>query len=513
MIWQRPGASVSGIFNVAETQKCLRKSPNARPAQLHADDTPQARFLPLLFTLNVVPVAAQLAIDFAASASGKTITAHTGYTANCAAQTASVPNLASKATLPDVSNQPACAITRRFAQVSSNSTDGGAAKVEQSAVTFWGGFYYDNDVDGDSFLLEFDGWERVAYLGFDAYPRDNLLAGLMVSRSKSEIDYTAFDNTGSWRESGDYDARITSVNPYINWSAPDGKLELWAMAGYGEGDSDLDLYPPSNAVQLITDPTRYISQVTFDLKGQAISVGGNKRLLKRGASKLRLEFDALQVKSEIKSSDVLILNSVTRGERLRVALEAEHAHIATGGVQLKPSAGVRVRFDESGEETGTSIEVGFKLLYTDPNLGLTVDFDGRTLIRHNRGDENYYENYYNEWDFSIGGSWRSMTGADGEGLSFSVSPGYSEIIAGGQPIWQTLLDAAEKEPRMSARVEYGLPAFGGLLTPYSEIPLGGPNKIYRLGARWALDSSLNLKLTGDRRDKGNAISLTGGMRF
>lgn len=99
-----------------------------------------------------------------------------------------------------------------------------------------------------------------------------------------------------------------------------------------------------------------------------------------------------------------------------------------------------------------------------------------------------------------------------------MSPGHGEIAGDRQPNWQALLNTYENKPRMTVRPGYGLPAFDGLLTPYSEMPVGGPNKIYRLGAHWTLGPLLNLKLTGERYDKDNAVNehailITGKVRF
>lgn len=472
--------------------------------------TPRSRFtasalfalpLALLLALNAAPVAAQLAMDFATDASGATTTAHTGYTANCAAQTAGIPERYSSAVTPVVgfawANQPMCAIARRMEQARSDpNVDTGRRKT-----TFWGGGYYDNDFDSEVFLLEFDGRLRTAYLGFDMRPRSNLLAGLMMSRSEADINYAFFTLDGRAAQSGDYDMQVTSVNPYINWSAPDGQLELWAMAGYGKGE--LKIIDSRDAL-------------TSDVVLRTLGVGVSRSLSKGNNRDVRMKADALSARTKVESAHsrrVAVPGVKADAHRVRLMLDASRTHILADGVQLEPSVDVGVRFDDQEGETGTGTEVGVELRYTDPTVGLTVNLSGRTLIKHNRDDENGYENYYNEWDFSIGGSWRSTTGADGQGLSLSVGPGYGEVIDGGQPTWQALLGAVENGPRMNARVEYGLPAFGGLLTPYSEMPIGGPSKVYRLGARWALDSLLNLKLTSERRDKDHAVSLTGEMRF
>ncbi len=75
-------------------------------------------------------------------------------------------------------------------------------------------------------------------------------------------------------------------------------------------------------------------------------------------------------------------------------------------------------------------------------------------------------------------------------------------------------------PRLDAQLGYTLstPALRGLLTPYSEMTMGGDNRSYRLGLRWSVDRLLDLNLTSERNQTDDdpaehSILLRGEVRF
>ena len=74
-------------------------------------------------------------------------------------------------------------------------------------------------------------------MGADVKLRSDLLAGLSLSLSEGVFDYT--DRTNGEPKSGDYEGRLTSVNPYVGWLMPGG-ADLWATVGYGWGEVEID---------------------------------------------------------------------------------------------------------------------------------------------------------------------------------------------------------------------------------------------------------------------------------
>ncbi len=72
------------------------------------------------------------------------------------------------------------------------------------------------------------------YVGIDVRAREDLLAGVAVSRSAGETDYRFAVGT-----EGRIDTALTGVHPYVHWS-PGSGLGIFATLGWGKGDATLD---------------------------------------------------------------------------------------------------------------------------------------------------------------------------------------------------------------------------------------------------------------------------------
>ncbi len=359
-----------------------------------------------------------------------------------------------------------------------------------SSVAFWGAGDYSN-LDGSGGAVDWDGDLFSAHLGADARLRDDLLVGLAVSWSRVDLDYSVPGR------SGDYELDLTSFHPYVGWSALSGKLDLWATVGYGWGDLEI-----ANEAQ----------QASSDVEMRTVAVGGLGRLLKVGATTLRLKGDALLTEMEVEGSDEMAALTVD-ARRVRMILEGSRTHTLADGAQLEPSLEVGVRHDGGDGETGFGAELGGGVRYSNPVMGLTLEGRARTLVGRDS---------YGEW--GVNGLIRLERG-NGRGLSFNLSPGYGKTGSGTQRLWQQgLHDKIDGErdygARMDLRLGYGLPAFGGrgLLTPYSEVTFGDSARNYRLGMEWELGALFELNLTGERHESSDgaadhAIMLKGEVRF
>ncbi len=360
-----------------------------------------------------------------------------------------------------------------------------------SSLAFWGAGDYSN-LDGSGGAVDWDGDLFSAHLGADARLRDDLLVGLAVSWSRVDLDYSDPDR------SGDYELDLTSFHPYVGWSALSGKLDLWATVGYGWGD-----------LEIADDEAQ---QASSDVEMRTVAVGGLGRLLKVGATTLRLKGDALLTEMEVEGSDEMAALTVD-ARRVRMILEGSRTHTLADGAQLEPSLEVGVRHDGGDGETGFGAELGGGVRYSNPVMGLTLEGRARTLVGRDS---------YGEW--GVNGLIRLERG-NGRGLSFNLSPGYGKTVSGTQRLWQQgLHDKIDGErdygARMDLRLGYGLPAFGGrgLLTPYSEVTFGDSARNYRLGMEWELGALFELNLTGERHESSDgaadhAIMLKGEVRF
>ncbi len=380
------------------------------------------------------------------------------------------------------------------------AADGGG--MLDAGAAMWGGGEF-LQLGGKSGNIEWDGDLLSVNAGIDGKLQSDLLAGLMLSWNEARVGY--IDDTTDTRERGDYDLDMVSVHPYIGTSMMDGRLDWWATLGFGSGDLE------------IRNKTNNTS-VTSDVTLQMLGVGGNSRLLARGDGELRLRAEAFTTRTEVegsKSSNRRLSELKADARRVRVALQARKAGVTVGGGLLEPSMELGYRYDGGDGETGGGIEVGGALRYINTERGLTLEGYTRALMSHS-GD-------YDE--IGLGGHMRLAQGADGQGLSLSLTPGYGSAGkaygGGAEEIWQNgLSDDTETDlqAHLNARVGYGLPATAFMLTPYGEMALGEEVQNYRLGLSWGLGALFDLNLVGEREESDSvgvehAIWLKGEMRF
>ncbi len=358
-----------------------------------------------------------------------------------------------------------------------------------SSVTLWGGGDY-RAFSGKGNAINWDGNMFSAHLGADARLRDDLLAGVAVSWSEADLDYA---DDGS----GDYEVGLTSVHPYVGWTALGGRLDLWATAGYGWGELDITADDDPND-----------RRATSDVTMQTIGAGGSAQVFDGRAATLRIKGEALQTSMDVEGSEDIAAVRIG-ARRLRLGLEASRTHLLAGGVQLVPTLEVGMRHDAGDGRTGTGAEVGGGLRYTDAANGLTVESHGRVLVGHS-GD-------YQDW--GIGGAVRLAAGRGGHGLSFSLQPTWGATASRVSQVWAqeaAATVAAVSRPqdgRVDMNLGYGLGWDEMLVTPYGNMTLtNGPARTYRLGSRMRLGGGMTLNLEGIREETAARL-VNHGIRF
>ena len=394
-----------------------------------------------------------------------------------------------------------------------------AAAPIPGTLTFWGSGDYRNlsGEDNDQ-TLDWDGDLFSLHLGVDAHITAESIGGVALSWSEGEMD-TNKDNTKAT-----YDTSMTSISPYFGWSDEYG--EVWMTAGYGEGELERDIDG--------TTSSNNLSMQTF-------AIGGNSILLQRGADTLRLKGEISQSSLDVEQSKIAGgLNGMELdANRIRLSLESTNSITRDNGARIDRNVEVGVRHDDGDGTTGSGIELALGLRHSNAG-GLSVEGKLRGLLGHN-GD-------INEW--GISGTIKQSAGADGQGFSFTLSPGYGDDASDLQRLWEHGLrdvdgnasdgtadadgnasDAADTartrdySARLDARVGYGINGFtapswlgsgSGLLTPYTALTLSDDSNRYRLGVQWKLGERFDLDLVGEHRDSTddtNSILLKGELRF
>ena len=374
-----------------------------------------------------------------------------------------------------------------------------------SGTTFWGSGDYRN-IDGESKDLDWDGDLFSLHLGVDTHITPEIIGGVALSWSEGEIDYDDPTTTGTGKKT--YDTSMVSINPYFSWGDENGAM--WMTAGYGEGELERDIAGTTSS---------------NDLSMQTFAIGGNSILLQRGADTLRVKGEITQSSLEVEQGKTDSLDEMeVDANRTRLSLESTNTVTRDNGARIDRKVEVGVRHDGGDGVTGSGIELGLGLRHVDAS-GLSVEGKIRGLLGH-EGD-------INEW--GISGTIKKTAGADGQGFSFALSPGYGDDASDLQNLWEHGLDAdgtgnddatnraRDYAARLDARVGYGMNGFSalgsgsGLLTPYSAMTLSDDSNRYRLGVQWKLGDRIDFDLVGEREDATNAddnkILLKGEFRF
>ena len=369
-----------------------------------------------------------------------------------------------------------------------DGTAGGLTPVLWGAVDW-------TALSGSGTTPDWDGGMLNAHLGVDVRLAPHLLAGVALSHAQGAFDWT--DQSDDQVVTGTYTSRLTSLMPYLGWTAHE-RLELWAAATLGRGEVTL---ADAAAGQ-------------YDSAATAWSAGAGIRgaLLADGPTALALKGEAWVSQWEADGTGPVVGVDVDV-QRLRLALEGQHAWTFASGAALAPSLEVGVRHDGGAGETGTGLELGGSLHWNDPARGLTLQTRARTLL--GRGG-------YRQW--GVAGQAHLDPGADGLGLTLNVAPGWGVADSGVAQLWDEGLTGRptatlRPEPRLEAALGYGVTAPGtfGTVTPYAGLSLAGA-QTWRTGVRLTASPGLDAHLeTTWRETLGGApehgVTLRARLRF
>ena len=368
-------------------------------------------------------------------------------------------------------------------------------------LALWGSGDYRSISGGSPQSVGYDGSVISANLGVDTRLGEDLLAGMSLGQTRGSVDYTDPN-----AQTGELITSVTSVNPYLGWQMPGG-MNLWALAGFGSGEIELEDSAGTQASDL--------TQRTF-----AVGVNGtlmsSDEMFEGGTTNLRLKGEAAFTSTDFDGSGTLESMSLS-ASRQRLTVEGSHEQELASGATFTPSIELGLRNDGGDGETGTGIEAGGALRYFDAESGLTVEGRVRTLLSHSGDHE----------ETGVSGLVRIDPGASGQGLALSVQPAWGQTGSGVQQLWERgasggVLQADQATGRVNAEVGYGLSASHGpgLVTPYAGLGLAEEGALsWRMGARWQVASAASLSLEGTRYEAANdnrpahGLMLRGALRW
>ena len=343
--------------------------------------------------------------------------------------------------------------------------------------TVWGQLDVQAYQGGRSPASRYDGALRTAYVGVDARLGERWLAGVAVTRSNADGDWSFGSSTGRLT------TQLTSLQPYLRWS--DGGTSIWATAGGGRGSAE-------------NERTRYGLQEESGLGLRMGLVEVRRRLATVGPGvELALRGDVSWARLATAEGGELIDALEADVHQLRVGVDVRRLLRTAGGTSVEPFGEVHARHDGGSGQTGAGLEVAGGLRVARGVF--RVEGMGRLLGLH--AAESYRE-HGAAVTLSVG------EGARRPGLTLSLSPRWGAPATASDALWRDQLFhqqtpggpvAGHDEGALDTRVDYGLQLpSGGLLTPfglYGRSPYG-----QRLQAGLLLDrlGPLGLEVSGER---------------
>lgn len=339
--------------------------------------------------------------------------------------------------------------------------------------------------DGAEEGLSVDGSVLTALAGVD-YEAGPVLAGAAGSYSLGEG--TLARSAGELSQ--DVESTLSSVYPYLRVRMAD-RVSAWGLGGFGRGEMS---FPGAGT----TGETGIGMQMgALGARGALLNPAGT------GIS-LALKSDAFLVRmSTDESAGTTPVE--TDASRVRFLLEAaSHVQVGASGL-FAPLIEVGVRMDGGDAETGTGLEVGGGLRYTNEAAGLSVEGTARMLVSHQ-------DTAFSEW--GVGGALIFQPGGPDRGLSVSVGTSWGAPAGSARDLWSPGAvgsvgaggrDAADSGGRFMTRLHYVMsPFWSGLsMAPYAELGMVGGAQSRTSLVGWRLDvlDALRLNLEADLRSR------------
>ena len=261
--------------------------------------------------------------------------------------------------------------------------------------------------------LSLNGDVRTTMLGAD-YRRGPLTVGLSVGRTMGLGGYTG-------PSGGQMTTSMTGFYPWLGYQVND-KVSVWGATGYGTGALSLT---PDRAAALDTGMS--MAMMAGGTRGELV---GSRAT---GGFALAFKADALWVGASTEQVEGAAgrLNASEAGvTRLRTALEGSRGFTLGGRLSLTPSVEVGLRQDGGDAETGTGMDVGGGLAFTDTVTGLLLDVQVRTLVVHQAEG-------FSERGMSLSFGW-DPTPSSPFGLTARIAPSWGGQATGGaEALWQS----------------------------------------------------------------------------
>ena len=360
--------------------------------------------------------------------------------------------------------------------------NGSQAERSVGGASIWGSA----DLTGltEQGTVDWDGQVFSVHAGVDGMLRDGILVGLAGSRSRGTFDFT--DQMGVRDVEGEFDANLTSMNPYVAWVR--GDAGMWATTGFGWGE-----------IEISNDG---VDDRSSTLISSMVAVGGYREILSS-------PMGAFRIKAEGISSSIEVAGNVP--PHIGDGVDSDHINESTvnlrrGRVMLDWTA-PRKRYGNISAEL--RFEGGMRYDYNDLETGINgaelgggLQIDG-PIFRAQGNGRIFLHPDHREWGIQGLVELRSR---QENGLSLQVSPTYGNAQSGLNQLWENgaakSITASTNSGQVSTVLEYRRTGW----SPYSRMDYRGERATVQTGVTYRLNG-LDLKGAAAYREDKPGLSL------
>ncbi len=309
--------------------------------------------------------------------------------------------------------------------------------VSNGSFSVWGqGAFRQFNGRGDD-ALSIRGEVATGMLGTDYRWKGRWLAGLLLAHSQGDGSYEMVN------ESGDITSDLTGIYPYVSYNHPG--LDMWLAGGAGRGQVEL-------------------SELKDDLVSRFGAMGVRGTLVSGDAIGLNYHGDVLVSDSEMEDHDI-----TADAYRIRAGLEANLQIMD----KIRPYVEANIRRDGGSAETGTGLELGGGVRFSNPSWRLRGNVRTQGLVMHT-------DDGFTEW----GISGFLQVGSRSEGFMMRLRPSWGRGQGMSINRQQTILDAASfgnGRHRTDLEIGYGIPWMDGAVQSIAGLTQLPQGMMYRLG--------------------------------
>ena len=280
--------------------------------------------------------------------------------------------------------------------------------------TFWGRgdlqYFSSQPSRGSSY----DGDLRAGYFGLDTQVDDQWLAGVAVSRTKAEANYS-LGRSGAAND-GTMDVTLTSLIPYVRF-APTPKASF--------GPLSARVKERLRTVVLAQHPIErdFKREVTLRCGWLPPAAVMRWRLAIHSTGHCSVMWDSASIdRGRVEAIAGLTVDTW----QARVGVEGSYTVDMDDGGIFTAFMEVAGRYD-GGDDGEVGLELSPGMYIARPDSGFGLELRGRTLVLHSA--ENYQE-------YGLSATASVTPRSDGTGLSLSLSPRWGDDTGGADTLWR-----------------------------------------------------------------------------